>query len=336
MSENKHTIQDLMEMQSWSLESKIQATQAKILEWYSKNNKMCYIAFSGGKDSTVLADITARVCASLKCKLVLWFSNTGLEYPELRQHVNFFENWVREKYKIAVDLYIDYPKYKHMGRVSFRDIILKEGYPIISKEVASNVHKARSCPTGVSMQRFIEDSPVNIKYPRYKLTKYKYLLDAPFKISSKCCDIMKKNPAKRFENSYKLKPIIGTMACESMLRRNDWLKHGCNAFDTTRPISKPLSFWTEQDVLQYIKSFNIPYPSVYGDIIGGGNGKLITTGCSRTGCIFCGFGCHLEKEPNRFQRLKITHPELYEYCMKPVESGGLGMKEILEYINVSV
>lgn len=46
------------------------------------------------------------------------------------------------------------------------------------------------------------------------------------------------------------------------------------------------------------------------------------------------FGCHLEKEPNRFQRMKETHPKQYAYCMKSVEKGGLGIKEILEYIGV--
>lgn len=73
---------------------------------------------------------------------------------------------------------------------------------------------------------------------------------------------------------------------------------------------------------------------MYGDIIEDEKGKLKTTGCDRTGCVFCAFGCHLEKEPNRFQRLKQTHPNLWEYCMKDWENGGLGMKNVLEYINV--
>jgi len=126
------------------------------------------------------------------------------------------------------------------------------------------------------------------------------------------------------------------MACESRLRKKEWLINGCNAFNKDNPTSQPISFWTEQDVLQYIKQFNIPYASVYGDIVTDKNGKLYTTGCDRTGCVFCGFGCHLEKEPNRFQRLKQTHPKLWEYCMKPVSEGGLGMKEVLKYINVKI
>ena len=124
------------------------------------------------------------------------------------------------------------------------------------------------------------------------------------------------------------------MACEGRTRKAVWLKNGCNAFDSKRPISQPMSFWTEQDVLRYIKDFNISYASVYGDIIKDEIGKYRTTGCHRTGCVFCGFGCHLEKEPNRLQRLKETHPKLWNYCMKPWDEGGLGMKEVLDYIGV--
>lgn len=78
------------------------------------------------------------------------------------------------------------------------------------------------------------------------------------------------------------------------------------------------------------------YASVHGDIVQDKNGKYATTGCKRTGCVFCGFGAHLEKEPNRFQMLKQTHPKLWDYCMKDWDKGVLGMKDILEYINVKI
>ena len=97
-----------------------------------------------------------------------------------------------------------------------------------------------------------------------------------------------------------------------------------------------MSFWTEQDVLECLVKYKIPYPSVYGEILRDEKGVWYTTGYSRTGCIFCGYGCHLEKEPNRFQMLKKTHPKIWEYCMKPVSEGGLGMREVLKYIGVEV
>lgn len=147
---------------------------------------------------------------------------------------------------------------------------------------------------------------------------------------------MKKKPIKMYEKQTGNKPIIGTMACESQSRKIAWLHNGCNSFDGKSPKSQPLSFWTEQDVLGYLSINNISYAPVYGEIIRDTDGKYHTTKCNRTGCVFCGFGCHLEKEPNRFQRLKETHPKLWNYCMKPLSEGGLGMREVLDYINVKV
>ena len=45
------------------------------------------------------------------------------------------------------------------------------------------------------------------------------------------------------------------------------------------------------------------------------------------------FGIQQEKSPNRLEKLKVSHPKLYEYVMKPVEDGGLGYKEIIDWIN---
>lgn len=158
----------------------------------------------------------------------------------------------------------------------------------------------------------------------YNLEKWKPLIDLPFKISNKCCSIMKKNPIHKFIKESGLKPMTGQMACESRLRMQQWLRNGCNGFEMKSPISNPMSFWTEQDVLAYAKKYNVKIPSVYGTIIDcdennqpmmcGCGKKLCTTGCDRTGCVYCGYGCHLEKE-SRFLKLKKTHPRLYEYCI---------------------
>lgn len=123
------------------------------------------------------------------------------------------------------------------------------------------------------------------------------------------------------------------MAVESLLRKQAWLKNGCNAFNITYPHSSPLSFWTEQDILQYILKFKLEYPSVYGEIKQDKNGKYYTTGVKRTGCMFCMFGLTKEKEPNRFQQMEYSHPNIYNYCMKSVNQGGLGISDVLDYIN---
>lgn len=324
-------------MQGWSLERKIQVTQTRILEWYTKHDNQCYISFSGGKDSTVLAWLAARVCKLLNCKLVLWFSDTGLEFPELREHVKSYSSWLKKQFEIDIETIIDYPKDKDGKRITFRTVIEQHGYPLISKEVAEKIWAYRRNPNGYTKTRFDDDSDYVKKYGKaYSLSKWVFLRDSDIPISRECCNVMKKKPAKRFEKDTGLKPIIGTMACESRLRKDAWLKGGCNAFDATHPTSQPISFWTEQDVLECLVKYVIPYPSVYGEIKQDKKGKYYTTGRDRTGCMFCGFGCHLEKEPNRFQRLKQTHPKIWEYCMKSWDKGGLGMKEVLEYIGVKI
>lgn len=160
--------------------------------------------------------------------------------------------------------------------------------------------------------------------------KWLPLVYAPFLISHYCCSEMKKKPSHRYYNKNKLFPYIGTLAEESRIRKQAWIRHGCNAFEGSSPSSQPLSFWTEQDILTYIVNYGLDIASVYGDIVSvdedgceydphsfivPGCGKLKCTGCQRTGCIFCGFGFHLEKGETRFQRLAKTHPKQYEYSI---------------------
>ena len=303
-------------MQSWSLDRKIMVTQTRIMEWYEKNNGKVYVSFSGGKDSTVLLDLARRIYPDIPAV----FIDTGLEYPELREFVKTIPNvvWLKPE-------------------MNFRKVIETYGYPLISKEVSQKIYGARKKPNGSDAARFDDNSEHNKKYgKRFSMSKWIWLKDSNIPISHMCCEIMKKKPAKSYEKKTGNKPIVATMACESQNRRTAWLKNGCNSFEGKRPISHPMSFWTEQDVLTYLIEFNIPYTSVYGDIVSDTNGLLHTTKCERTGCVFCGFGCHLEKEPNRFQKLAVTHPKLWNYCMKPWSEGGLGMREVLEYIGVQV
>lgn len=290
-----------------------------------------YVSYSGGKDSTVLLHLVRRLYPDTPAV----FIDTGLEYPEIREFVKTVDN-----------VLVLYPvKYERKGRkytrTNFKQVLKENGYPIISKEISQVIEEARrNATTGKYSYRIKrlngELLDKNGNKSIYNCEKWKFLMDAPFKISNKCCTVMKKNPAKKYEKETGFKPIIGTMACESQARKTAWKIHGCNAFDTKRPSSQPMSFWTEQDVLEYILRYDLQYASVYGDIIQDKKGKYHTTGCQRTGCVFCGFGCHLEKEPNRFQRLKETHPKLWEYCMKPWSDGGLGMREVLEFIGVKI
>ena len=81
--------------------------------------------------------------------------------------------------------------------------------------------------------------------------------------------------------------------------------------------------------MQYLRDYKIPYASVYGDIVEDKRGRLRTKGECRTGCTFCPVACHLEK-PNKFQRLEITQPKLYDYVMNK-----LNLRELLDFVGVN-
>ncbi len=298
----------LKQRQSLPLNLKIEMSKRRIQEFYDYFDGQVYVSFSGGKDSTVLLHLVRSLFPNVPAV----FIDTGLEYPEIRQFVKSFENVITLKPELP-----------------FNKVIEKYGYPVISKEVAKFIEENRKNPNGYTAKKFDPNSDYVKKYgSRYCLAKWNFLRDSNIKISAKCCEIMKKRPAKKFEKESGLKPFIATMAAESNLRKSEYLKKGCNSFDTKRPASIPLGFWTEQDILQYIKEFNIPYCEVYGDIIQDKNSRYSTTKTKRTGCMFCMFGVHSEKSPNRFELMKETHPKLHDYCINK-----LGCGKVLDFIN---
>ena len=109
-------------------------TYEKLDEWYTAWGGQCYVSFSGGKDSTVLAYLAARYLSSFRTPpypLMLVFVNTGLEYPEIQKFVNEYADWLQRKFpRIKVQLVRLRPK------LNIRQVIAKHGYPVIGKKQA--------------------------------------------------------------------------------------------------------------------------------------------------------------------------------------------------------
>ena len=294
MSENLVTQEELNNRLALPFKDKMDLSVEKIEKWYDYWKGQVYVSFSGGRDSTVLLHLVRSVFPEIPAV----FIDTGLEYPEIKDFVKQTDNVTT----IRPDM-------------SFRQVIEKYGYPVVSKEQSKYIYEVRHTQSEKMMKLRMEG---NGKKVGKLFDKYMYLVDAPFKISDKCCDALKKRPAHIYEKETGRVPFLGTRVEESRLRERTYLKYGCNLYDTKRPTSAPLSFWTEQDIKIYIFKYRVAYSKIYD------------MGYDRTGCMFCMFGTKDEWGLNKFQRMKITHPQLYKYCIE-----NLGCGEVLDYMNIN-
>jgi len=275
------------------LGSKIDLTREKIRDWYKLNDGNVYVAFSGGKDSTVLLHLVRDLYPEVPAVFV----NTGIMYPEVARFVRTIPN-----------VHILRPKAR------FKDIICKHGYPVISKTVASAIQQLQSPNTSEAQRKKIlygDERGDFGKLPK----KWHFLIDAPFKISKYCSRALRIYPFRKYRRATKRRPFVGLLAEEGHRRKFTYLKHGCNVADIADPYCMPLAFWTESDIWNYINEFNVPICDIY------------RRGFRRTGCAFCLFGIQHDPVPNRIQLLKKHYPGLHRYCLTK-----LGLKEVMEYL----
>lgn len=364
------------------------------VEWYGEDG--VYVSFSGGKDSTVLLDIVRSMYPNVRAmfvdvptqypelkEFVQTFDNVDIVKPKM----SFFEvcekygfpliskevsecvRYAREYLARALSESQSLQTDRQMNFYAICDLLGIDRRSPEGKATYREMKKAKGIPSEIlenAPARFLqllgrmphkEKGVLTNEYSkRYDKSKYKFFLEADFSLSSECCKVMKKKPAHEYAKKTHRVPMTAQMADESMLRTEQWLKNGCNGFNMKSPISNPMSFWSEQDVLLYIKIHNLPICSVYGDVVVDDGTQvegqtnvfemygemeifekerpiLKTTGCSRTGCVLCGFGCHLEKEgEGRFEKLRETHPQWYK-MLDVAKNNGVTFREAIEWTN---
>ena len=277
--------------QARSFKTKLEIARNNIAEFYEYFDGKVYVAFSGGKDSTAVLHMVREMYPDVRA----CFYNTGLEFPEVVRFVKKHDN-------------VDFMRPK----IPFHKIVDKFGYPVISKEVAHYISVYRKSKAKYCRQDILFGGR------RFNLPKkYRFLLDAPFKIGADCCKIMKKNPAKLYHKQSGHYPIVALMAADSRLRMDSWKRYGCNAFKLKFTMVRPIMSWTTEDVGESLRRYDVPYCCLYD------------RGWERTGCMFCAFGLHREPQPNAFQRMKKTHPRHYDYVINR-----LGFGPVLKWLGI--
>lgn len=304
----------------WSLTQKITHSLELIDSFYNTLEGKVYIGFSGGKDSVVLKWLCDKFTDTAGLpRIQCVFNNTTNELTEMLKFVRTFGDevlWLRPKMTFAQSLEVN-------------------GFPLISKAQAQYIKEAKTTKSDklrnlrINGREVIKDG-VSKVIPHIS-KKWKYLVEEDIKITDKCCTILKKNPVKEYEKETGLSPIIGVKAKDSSLRYITALKNNtCNTYGN-RNVSKPLNIFTDEDIWEIIKKYNIPYCNVYDDKVDSQSGEIIK-GLRQTGCAYCAFGAHMEtKEESRFKRLYQTDKNRYFSMMDK-----LGYRDALHLIGIEL
>lgn len=308
----------------------------RVYEWYMHWDGMVYVSFSGGLDSTVLAYIVCLAYRKYKLEgtIPLVFSNTGTEFPEVREFTKTYTKWLKGQFPdLDIELKEIHPKH------TFKWVCENKGFPIISKETAMKIRKLRHGNLSERYRNYLLHGDSRGKFG-VLAKKWQFLIDTKTireDISEQCCDVLKKEPFRRYEKETGRKPFIGITQDESFIRENKYNHTGCNVYDGHTVKSQPLGFWPKAEVIRYVSEHAIPICSVYGDAKRDLQGNWILTGEQRTGCIVCGFGCHIESEPNRFQRLRDSenqvHRKVCEFAMG-IRNNGITYETALNHCGI--
>lgn len=282
-------------------------------------------SISGGSDSDIMLDMIVRCGGKDKTKFV--FFNTGLEYEATKRHINY----LNEKYGIEI---IVVPPVKPIPTC-----VKEYGVPFWSKHVSEMMER---------LQRHNfqwEDEPLEVllaKYPKassairwwcnangvdsrpspYNISRVRglkeFIIANPptFKISNKCCNYAKKQPAKKFLEANECDMnCIGIRRAEGGVRQTRYSSCFTNSLygaDEFRPI-----FWlTDGDKEDYESHYFIEHSDCYK-----------VWGMKRTGCAGCPFAKDFEVElelarkyePKFYKAVNAIFGESYEYTRKFME-----------------
>ena len=354
---NGFTKAELVEMWKRPVERQYNIAISKILEAIHDTKGDIVLGFSGGKDSTLMADMYCEIISMTPYKdlpVQIAFANTTNETSANLKHIDSFIEYLKEKYGVFINFTEVFPK------ITWAQFVKERGIPLISKEQAKAIRhiKTDMKKTGCDYETVIKLSTPNIKSVRelqdigfsnsgiLSLTGYvssresfgkKFTLSKIWRpmlfleeveLNELCCLHIKEMPLDKIEGNNRMS---GEQAVESQRRTDAYLKTGCNILlPDGRYKSKPFGSMTTDGILFSLQYRQTPMCSDYGAIVKDENGYRCTK-AQRTGCALCGFGCQYDTE--RFVRLQETEPAKVKFAFTPKRQGGAGFKEAIEHMN---
>lgn len=240
-----------------------------------------YLAFSGGKDS-----VTIKALADMAgVKYDAHYNLTSVDPPELVQFIKSFK-----------DVQIDIPKDKDGKQITMWNLIPKKKMPptrmvrYCCKELKERGGKGRIVITGVrwaeSSNRKRNQGEVTIMSPKASVKE----------------DLLQSG---NFTQTPRGGVVLNNDNDESRK-----LVEQC--YRQTKTVVNPIIDWTDEDVWEFIKEYEIPYCKLYDD------------GYVRLGCIGCPMGSveHRNEEFKRYPKYKQAYIRAFDRMIAERNWGG--------------
>ena len=269
----------------------------RIEDLYNESNGKCYVSFSGGKDSTVLLALI-KMCIEVYTLpqegIKAVYSETGLELGATSK----FVRWCKAEWYPNIEII--------RPKDNFDSVIKRYGKPLKSKQKSQYLNRYQNGTRTYNTIRNLFGEDGCVIRSRISDHDMHFLSDDfDIKVSDKCCYVLKKQPMKRYEEEHDLKGrIIGIRMFEGgsrLVSTKSRLSRGgkiCTTFSGGRISKYPLIDWTDEDVEEFIKRYNVPLSEAY-----------TVQGYDRTGCFLCPYSLFIadnlkrlyEYEPNRYK-----------------------------------
>lgn len=314
----------------------IKSIIAKRLTQYP--NAIC--SYSGGSDSDIMIDLIEQTRALFDLPTVKYvFFNTGLEMQATKDHVKY----TAEKYGVEIQ--------EVRPKISIVTASRKYGIPFVSKIMSGGLHdwQVKKVPLSIAEEyeqaedKAAKRAELKERYPKCEslinflcccnskgeprpniqlvINSSKYMRDfigeypPDFKISAKCCDYCKKEPAHLVQKDFDM-IITGERRDEGGMRsvpRKDNTSLCFTGTSSGQYRLRPLYYVSDADKAWYKEYYNIRYSDAYE-----------VYGLTRTGCCGCPISYKaiddLEKirpyEPNVVEAAWNIFGDSYRYRQK--------------------